>query len=185
MSVRVQQLRCLLIAVLILSLGTMFSPVVAASEASPEMRVDFELIGADGTVVSDEDFRGSYLLLAFGFTHCPHICPMMAANMGRALKMTDQKAAGVFISVDSERDTPALTDAYAKKFDVRMIGLSGSYAQLVAAAKNLKVTFVVTKSDAAYTVQHTPDIYLIGPDGAVIEVFPLNASAKRMAEAMR
>jgi protein SCO1/2 len=87
--------------------------------------------------------------------------------------------------VDTERDTPAITDAYAKGYSDKMTGLSGSYEQVSEAARNFHVTFVVTKSEHNYSVQHTPSIFLIGPDGKLIDVFALNESPERIADAMR
>ena len=66
-----------------------------------------------------------------------------------------------------------------------MIGLSGSHAQVAVAAKNFNATFVVTKSEDTYTVQHTPSIFLISPDGKLIDVFAMNADANKIAQAMR
>lgn len=160
---------------------------VAADAESPldAVSAEFELVDRNGEFVSIDQFRGRNLLLAFGFTHCQHICPMIAANMARALRATDKPAAGIFISVDTERDTPANTDDYARAFDERIIGLSGSYSQVAEAAKNFQVTFVVTKSEDSYTVQHTPSIFLIGPDGDIIDVFAMNAASDDIAGAMQ
>lgn len=148
------------------------------------IKPEFELVNASGEVVKEQDMRGHYVLLAFGFTHCLHICPMMAANMAMALKATGRDALGIFISVDTERDTPAVTQAYAASFHPSMLGLGGSYQQIRKAANNFRVSFVVTKSHQAYTVEHTSDIFLIGPDGGLIEVFALNTSPEIMADAM-
>jgi cytochrome oxidase Cu insertion factor (SCO1/SenC/PrrC family) len=148
------------------------------------MEAGFELTNAQGERVTEQDIRGRYVLLAFGFTHCLHICPMMAANMAMALKASQQDALGIFISVDTERDTPAVTQAYASSFHESMIGLGGSYQQISEAANNFKVSFVVNKSQKAYTVEHTSDIFLIGPQGKILEVFALNASPKTMAAAI-
>jgi cytochrome oxidase Cu insertion factor (SCO1/SenC/PrrC family) len=149
-----------------------------------EIRSEFELLDASGERVTEQDFRGRYVLLAFGFTHCLHICPMMAANMAMALKASQKDAVGVFISVDSERDSPVITHAYASSFHPSMIGLGGSFEQISQAANNFNISFVVTKSQKAYTVEHTSDIFLIAPDGEVLEVFALNASPTDMAKAM-
>jgi protein SCO1/2 len=146
---------------------------------------EFELINHNGEVVTQELIRGHSVLLAFGFTQCLHICPMMAANMALALKAAGQNAMGIFISVDTERDTPTVAQAYASSFHPSMMGLGGDYRQIRQAANNFKVSFVVTKSQKAYTVEHTSDIFLIGPDGSLIDVFALNASPKVMADAMR
>lgn len=149
------------------------------------IKVDFELLDRDGEIVRYSDFRGKNLLLAFGFTHCVHICPMIAANIAAALQMTEKDAIGVFISVDTERDTPAITDDYAQSYSDKMLGLSGSYAQISSAVRNFNATYVVTKSEDNYTVQHTPSIFLIGPDGIVIDVFAMNTAPREIAGAMK
>ena len=148
------------------------------------INIAFELLDRDGNLVTAEDFYGHYVLLGFGFTHCTHICPMMAMNMGKALKMTDQDAAGIFISVDTERDTPAVTDTYAANFGEAMVGLSGNYEQISAAAENFKVSFAVTKTQTNYTVQHTANVYVINPEGELIEVLSFATPAEDLLAAM-
>ena len=74
---------------LILNSWVAASPAMAEEEASIDLSPGFQLLGADGTEVALADYRGNFVLLAFGFTHCEHICPMIAANMARALKATD------------------------------------------------------------------------------------------------
>ena len=160
-------------------------PAIAEENISAGLLPDFQLQTADGSVVALSDYRDKFVLLAFGFTHCEHICPMIAANMARALKASDKDAVGIFISVDSERDTPAITGAYASRFGESMIGLSGSYSQLAAAARNFKATFVVTKSQDGYTVQHTPSIFLLGPNGTLIDSFAMNTPIDTIVSAMR
>ncbi len=147
--------------------------------------VDFELLDRHGNVVTDEDFLGRYVLLGFGFTHCAHICPMMALNMGKALSMTELDAAGIFISVDTERDSPKMTDDYASNFGDRMLGLGGSYERVSAAAANFKVSFAVTKTQNNYTVQHTANVYVIDPAGELLDVFTFATSPETLLGAMR
>jgi protein SCO1/2 len=175
----------LIAGLLILSLYTHTAMTDGTAESFAGIKPEFKLVNSSGEVVTELDMRGHYVLLAFGFTHCLHICPMMAANMAMALKAAGQDALGIFISVDTERDTPAVVQAYASSFHPSMIGLGGSYQQISAAANNFKVSFVVTKSHQAYTVEHTSDIFLIGPDGSLIDVFALNASPRVMADAMQ
>ena len=86
--------------------GHFVDPKPSASDPLGDIVVEFELTDRDGRIVSAENFRGRYVLLGFGFTHCPHICPMMARNMGKALRDTDKDTAGIFVSVDTERDSP-------------------------------------------------------------------------------
>ena len=173
---------------MLLAILTGVSAVVARADSATlvldAVRVEFELQNGAGDAIRNQDFRGKNVLLAFGFTHCLHICPLIAAPLARPLDMADKDALGIFISVDTERDTPAITDNYAKRFSQKMIGLSGSHEQVSAAARNFQVTFVVTKSEDNYTVQHTPSIFLIGPDGKLIDVFALSESSANIAKAM-
>ena len=161
-------------------------PVLA--DSPPEfgsVTADFSLVNADSDTVRFEKYRGKNVLIAFGFTNCAHICPMIAANMARAIRATDKDSMGIFISIDTERDTPQITHAYANSFDDRLIGLSGNYQQVSDAAQNFSVTFVVTKSEHTYTVQHTPSIFLLGPDGRLIDSFAMNTASAEIAAAMQ
>ncbi len=161
----------------------MAMPTVSAGIA--EMSLEFELVGSEGQIVTQEDFVGKNLMLAFGFTYCTHICPLIAANMANTLKIADTNAVGVFISVDTERDTPEVTNNYSTRFHPKITGLSGSHAQVSVAAKNFNTTFVVTKSPDIYTVQHSPGIFLISPEGELIDVFAINTAPEEIAAAMR
>ena len=174
----------LMISILLLSFQVATGHAAGVKSPFDGIKVEFELINADGERVTKQDVRGRHVLLAFGFTHCLHICPMMAANMAMALKASQQDALGIFVSVDTERDTPAVTQGYGSSFNDSMIGLGGTYEQIRQAASNFKVSFVVTKSQKAYTVEHTSDRCLIGPDGTVKQIFALNASPGAMAAAM-
>ena len=160
----------------------------AAADSPPELgsvTPAFELVNGDGETVRFTNYQGQNLLIAFGFTNCAHICPMIAANMARAIRVADKDALGIFISVDTERDTPQITSAYASKFGDGMIGLSGNHQQVSDAAQNFSITYVVTKSENTYTVQHTPSIFLIGPDGKLIDTFAMNTASSKIAAAMQ
>ena len=166
----------------------LFLALPAAADSPPELgsvTAAFELVNGDGETVHFDDYAGQNVLVAFGFTNCAHICPMIAANMARAISASDNKVIGIFISVDTERDSPATTHAYASKFGDRMIGLSGSHLQVSDAAQNFGVTFVVTKSQNNYTVQHTPSIFLIAPDGELVDTFAMNTPSADIAAAMQ
>ncbi|MBT5330223.1 MAG: SCO family protein [Porticoccaceae bacterium] len=156
-----------------------------AAASIAEMSLDFELLNGEGEIVRRTDLLGSNLLVAFGFTYCPDVCPVMAANMANALRQSDKDALGVFISVDTERDTPQVTDNYASRFGENMMGLSGTHESVSEAAKNFNVTFVVTKTPNSYTVQHSPGTFLISPTGELIDVFAINADPKDIAAAMQ
>ena len=158
-----------------------FVPLYAAEIELADAVAAFELVNNEGNTVTHRDFHGRYLLLAFGFTNCAHICPLMAANMAGALKIAERDASGIFISVDSERDTPEIVQQYASSFGENMIGLGGSYHQVNAATNNFNVTYVVSKSQKNYTVQHTSNIFVIDAEGHIVEIFPLNARPSEIA----
>ena len=155
------------------------------TDATSEIVVDFELVDRDGNTVTDEDFRGRHVLLGFGFTHCEHICPLMGLHMGQAVEAADVPVTGIFVSVDTERDTAAINDDYARHFGDAMLGLSGTIEQINAATKNFKVSYAVTKTQDAYTVQHTANIFLIDPDGELVDVFPFTTTPNDIVEALR
>lgn len=148
------------------------------------INIDFELVGRDGALVRDDDFRGRYVLLGFGFTRCTDVCPLMALNMARVLQAIEQPAAGVFISVDTERDAPETVDNYTRAFDERIVGLSGSVEQINTTVKNFNAKYVVTKSQDGVTVQHTSHIYAIDPEGRLIDVFAFMTPTEEIAAAM-
>lgn len=154
-------------------------------QAISDLSLNFALVGSTGDLVRRSDFLGKNVLVAFGFTYCPDVCPVIAANMANALKHTEKEAIGIFISVDTERDTPEVSDSYARRFGARMIGLSGSHDQVSEAAKNFNVTFVVTKTPDSYRVAHSPGTFLISPEGTLIDVFAINADPKEIAAAMQ
>ena len=147
--------------------------------------VKFDLIDRDGNIVSAEDFQGQYILLGFGFTHCPTVCPMMVLNMGKALRDVEADAMGIFVSVDTERDSPTTTDDYASRFGERMMGLGGSIEQINTVASNFKVSYAVTKTQNNYTVQHTANVYLIDPLGKLVDVFTFSTPADALIQAMQ
>ena len=147
-------------------------------------QIKFDLQTRDDQAVTPETFAGQYLLVAIGFTRCEHVCPVIAANMAAVLRDTDIPTAGIFISIDNERDTPDDADRYAKGFHPELVGASGSYEALVNASESLQATFVVTKSPKSYTVQHTPDIYLADTQGNFIEAFAFADAAKKIIAAI-
>ena len=137
---------------------------------------DFELQSGDKPV-RDEDLRGRYLLVYFGFTHCPDICPTTLLLMNNAIQQMGAKGTEilpVFISVDPERDTPQAAAAYAKNFGKNVLGLSGTPAQIKHVADNFKVFYskVEDKGSAlGYVVDHSSFIYLMDPDGNYVTHF--------------
>lgn len=151
----------------------------------------FTLVDQTGKTVTDRDFRGRYMLVFFGFTHCPDICPaelqVIAASL-QALGPDAKKVAPIFISVDPERDTPEVMADYIKNFGDEFVGLTGSPEQVAAAAKSYRVAyakFQEKESDNDYSVDHSALVYLMSPDGDYITHLPYGTSAEKMTETLR
>jgi protein SCO1/2 len=162
-----------------------------ASAGDPLEKVfggSFTLVNQQGAAVSDADFRGRYLLLAFGYTHCPDVCPTDLMAMTQALERlgpAGERVTPAFATVDPERDTPSVLREYLSSFHPRFVGLTGSEAQVAAAAMVFKVhRRKVLPSPGAtdeYYVDHGSLIYLLGPDGKFLTLFPAGTPADRMA----
>jgi protein SCO1/2 len=115
-----------------------------------------------------EDFRGKAVVLFFGFTHCPDICPTTLADIALAVKSLGADAERVqvlMVSVDPERDTPEALAKYVTAFDPRFIALRGDLAATKKAAGEYKIFFEKAKSGDSYTVNHSAQSYVIDPQG--------------------
>jgi protein SCO1 len=115
-----------------------------------------------------EDFRGKAVVLFFGFTHCPDICPTTLADISHAIKQLGRDAERVqvlMVSVDPERDTPESLGKYVTAFDPRFLGLRGDLAATKKVANEFKIYFQKRKSGATYTVDHSAQSYVIDPQG--------------------
>ena len=148
----------------------------------------FALVGADGKPVTDRDFRGRYMLIFFGFTHCPDICPAELQVIAQALEQLGDKAKKVvpiLITLDPERDTPQAMANYVKSFGPNFVGLTGSPEAIAAAAKAYRVAYSkVENKDSAgdYSVDHSALVYLMDPEGRYVTHFSYGLSADQMAE---
>src|SRR3990170_2462811 len=129
-------------AVLVLT-GSFSGPTVATS-GKALIGGPFTLVDPTRKTVTDQDFRGRYMLIFFGFTHCPDICPAELQVMAGALDQLGDKASKVvpiFITLDPERDTPEVVGAYVKNFGPNIVGLTGSMEAISAAAQAYRVSF--------------------------------------------
>lgn len=151
---------------------------------------DFRLQTADGTLDS-KDLRGKVLLLYFGYTNCPDICPAAMAAGAQALKsLSDSERARVkllMVSVDPERDTPAHLKEYTAFFHPEMIGATGTPEEIAALAKAFGAGYMkqARKSDGSYAVDHTSSTYIIGPDGKLAGVQDAAASVDKVVAILR
>ncbi len=143
---------------------------------------DFSLRDPDGQVRKLADFRGKYVLLFFGYTTCPDVCPTALARAVEVRKLLGRNGSMlqvIFVTVDPERDTPALLRDYTSAFDPGFIGLYGDAAETISVTKEFKVFFEKIPTDGTYTVNHTALSYVFDPSGhlRLVEQHTLAADA--------
>jgi protein SCO1/2 len=160
-------------------------PLAGAAIGGP-----FTLVDQDGRTISDRDFAGRYRIVYFGYTHCPDVCPTDLATISQALssfEKSDPKRAArvqpIFVTVDPERDTPAVMKEYLRPFHPRLLGLGGSPAQVADAEK--KFAIYSRKGEVqpggGYAMDHSRQIVLQGPKGEPLALLADDQGAKAMA----
>jgi protein SCO1/2 len=149
----------------------------------------FELVNQNGKTVTDADYRGKPLLVFFGFTHCPDICPTTlfeVSEIFNRLGKDAEKVQAIFVTVDPERDTPEKLKLYLSSFHPQISALSGSAAQVDAIKK---AYFVYAKrvplEGGSYTMDHTSIVYLMDKQGKFIAPFNLKRDADAAATDLR
>lgn len=151
----------------------------------------FTLTNQDGKRVTDQDFRGRYMLIFFGFTYCPDVCPGELQVMSAAI---DQLGADgdriqpIFITIDPARDTPEAMKLYVSNFHPRMVGLTGSDADIAAVAKAYRVYYAKAKgseNSPDYLMDHSTILYLMGPDGKFVKHFTYSTDVKALVDGLR
>ena len=149
----------------------------------------FALIDQDGRPRTDADFRGRLVILTFGYTACPDVCPTDLMEIARALTLLGEAGEAIqpiFVTLEPERDTPALLAEFVPSFHPRLIGLTGSAAAIAQAARAYKVFHRrVPGPDGAVAIEHSAFVYLLDRDGAYLGFFPPGTSAERMLTILR
>jgi protein SCO1 len=186
--------------------------MLPAEEAGEQGEVaiggDFTLIDQNGNAVASDDLRGRVMLVFFGFTRCPDICPVTVVNLSKAMDALGKDAkqvAPIFITVDPGHDTPAVLKDYLSNFNPHLIGLTGMPEQIRDVAAAYKAYFSEAEAeeeelpdDAEYqhhehedhdgdsaAIDHSSFIYMMGKDGKYIRHFSYNASPQELTEAIR
>ena len=155
----------------------------------------FHLIDQSGKAVSDADYRGRYMLIYFGYSFCPDVCPTTLGVMAQALDRLGSERARrivpIFITIDPERDTPKVLAEYVKAFGPSFIGLTGSDAAIKDAEKKYRV-YAVKKplpsssgSGGAYGMDHSSVLYLMGPNGKLVNFYDEAISPDDLAKDLR
>jgi len=147
----------------------------------------FTLTNQDGKQVTEKDFRDKFMLVYFGYTYCPDVCPAELQVMSGALDALGNKASRVtpvFISIDPERDTVDQMKAYVGNFHSSLVGLTGSVEQVRAAAKAYRVYYARAKSEdtTEYLMDHASIVYLMSPQGEYLAHFPYGTGVGKMAK---
>jgi protein SCO1/2 len=139
--------------------------------------------------VTNEDFRGRFQLIAFGYTYCPDVCPTTLVEMAAILKQLGEQAdrlQPIFITVDPERDTGKVLQTYTEFFDPRILGLTGSPALVRRAADNFKIRYAKVREPGNdnYAIDHSAGMILLGPDGEFIKKFAFATPVDNIVSAL-
>jgi protein SCO1/2 len=150
----------------------------------------FSLTDHTGRAVTEADFAGRYLLVYFGFTYCPDVCPTELGIIASAMDELGEEAdrvTPVFITIDPERDSAEALADYVARFHPRMVGLTGTPAQIAAAARAYRVFYAkVNRPEMTeYLMDHSSFTYLVGPDGRVRALFRPQTAPEAIAQAVR
>ena len=149
----------------------------------------FKLIDQNGKAVSDQDLKGRPFLVFFGFIHCPDVCPTTlfdVSEMLRALGPDADRTRALFITVDPERDTPAVMKDYLSSFDPHLAGLTGDPAAIATVAKAYRVYYKKVPLDGGeYTMDHTAIVYLMDKEGRFVSPFSLKRGTEAAAADLR
>lgn len=149
----------------------------------------FTLVDTSGKTVTDQTYRGKWLLIYFGYTFCPDACPTALNNVSVAFQKLGREAGKLqplFITVDPKRDTVQAMADYLKSFDPRIVGLTGSQAQADSIAKAYRVYVAPQKNEGNdYLVDHSAYLYLMSPQGKFVNVIAGDTPGDQMADKLR
>lgn len=170
-----------LLAALVLAVGMWFAGCQRNSESmafestditGAEFGRQFELVDHTGKLRRLDDFRGKVVVMFFGFTHCPDVCPMTLVEFNAALAQLGeaaQKVQVLFVTVDPERDTPEVLGAYVTAFNADFLGLTGSAEQIAEVAREFRIVY--RKAEGAqpgkYSVDHSAGTYIFDQQGRI------------------
>jgi protein SCO1/2 len=160
-------------------------PTQTISQTPIQLGGPFVLTDQDGRRKTEADFRGRYMLVFFGYTYCPDVCPTTLAVMRAALDVMGERAdriVPIFITVDPKRDAPGALKTYLSSYGPRFVGLSGTPEEIAAVAKDYRVFYRINDGEGDnYTVDHSGVVYLMKPDGTYLANYSLAVSPETMA----
>jgi cytochrome oxidase Cu insertion factor (SCO1/SenC/PrrC family) len=148
----------------------------------------FTLTDHTGERRSLADYRGKVVLLYFGYTFCPDVCPTDLAQIASLLRSLGEQAGEVqalYVTVDPERDTPSQLSAYVKAFDPRIVGLTGSVEEVRSVANRYKAYFAKVPAAGQYLMEHSANMYIVDRQGRFAGSLPPGTKAERLADVVR
>lgn len=149
----------------------------------------FALTDQNGQARTDKDFRGRFMLIYFGYSYCPDVCPTTLAEMGDALGQLGGNAkriVPVFITIDPARDNPAVLKTYLKSFGANFVGLTGSDKAIIDVAHEYRVYFQKQAlQGGGYAMNHSSTIYLMGPDGKFVTYYDESIGPDGLAKELK
>jgi len=180
---------CLLACALFETSLSLASDVDGARQIRPKIGGHFALTQPDGRVVTEMSFRGKWLIIYFGYTLCPDVCPTTLNAIADALETLGplaDKFQPIFITVDPERDTSTVMADYVKAFGSRFLGLSGTREEIAGAAREFHVFYAVRPlGHAEYTIDHSSFIYALDPNRAFVRLLTGNLPGHQLADEFR
>lgn len=191
--------RLLLAAVASLMLGAWLAAAPAQAEkvslgdfeiGSYDIGGDFALTNQDGKTTGLRDFRGKVVMLFFGYTYCPDVCPLTLSDMARVKKQLGADGAKVqpiYVTIDPERDTAQRLKSYLGNFDAGIVGLTGSVRDITQVAKLYRAKFAKRNESGkgSYLMDHTAFVYLVDTKGKVRYLVPYDVGTDILVEGVR
>ena len=163
----------------------------AIRTGTPAIGGPFALVSTNGESVTDQSFHGKWMVIFFGYTFCPDLCPTALANLSTALEKFGSDTARLqplFITVDPQRDTREAIANYLKSFDPRIVGLTGTQAQIDQVIHEYRVYVAADKSEKRgddYLVSHSGYLYLMDPQGKFVNVIQGSEDGEAIAAWLR
>jgi protein SCO1/2 len=158
------------------------------STGTPTIGGSYTALDQNSGVVSDKTYHGKYVLIFFGFTYCPDVCPTTLTTFSTAMELLGKdadKVQPIFVTVDPERDTPENLKSYLTHFHKKMVGLTGSVQQIDHVKKIFRIYAAKTglneKDHEDYSMDHSSVSYLMGPDGKFLTFFSYGLEAEAIA----
>lgn len=184
-----RMMRAILLMLLLGACSEQPSPYHAIDVTWQHAHADFLLNDFNGRPRSLLDFRGKVVVLFFGYTHCPEVCPTTLADLAAVMRLLGKDASRVqviFITLDPARDSPALLEKFVTSFNPSFLGLYGDAESTAKAAKSFGVNY--EKHDdkhGGYTLDHSDGIYLTGTRGKPLLLSPYEQPAEKLAQDIR